>query len=364
MLDPWEGLKVSEQRALLAGINAHDGSGGPEIDVYDVKDDCRHPKLLFSGAPTNSNPRAALHGGQITPDGTLFYATPLTNLYVYDLTDPQAPSMLTVIANPTHDLEFNDEGTRAYLAQPGFGNDQPYARAGPKNGIAIYDTSAIQAHTPNAVARLLSALYWEDGGIAQDEVPAVINGKPYVIHVDEFGSGGFLIGNPSNACAQGLSPFGFARIIDISDDTAPVVVSKIMLEVADPANCDQTTKDHPVDGFGYDNHYCEVDDRHNATALACSQFESGLRIYDIRDPVHPREIAYYNPPAQVDKKDELPAAQNRPNGATSYDSVGDMSADWVTANPRWILERNEIWFTSQDNGFQVVKFTNGAYPLK
>jgi hypothetical protein len=40
----------------------------------------------------------------------------------------------------------------------------------------------------------------------------------------------------------------------------------------------------------------------------------------------------------------------------------DHTADWASANSRFIWHGNElhIWFTSQDNGFQVVRFTNGV----
>ena len=40
----------------------------------------------------------------------------------------------------------------------------------------------------------------------------------------------------------------------------------------------------------------------------------------------------------------------------------DHTADWASAYSRFIWHGDElhIWFTSQDNGFQVVKFTNGV----
>src|SRR5437762_11387137 len=41
MLDPWESLKVNERRQLLGADNGQNGGGGPEVDIYDVSQDCR-----------------------------------------------------------------------------------------------------------------------------------------------------------------------------------------------------------------------------------------------------------------------------------------------------------------------------------
>src|SRR6267378_4989150 len=43
MLDPWESLKVNERRKLLAADNGQNGGGGPEVDIYNVSEDCRFP---------------------------------------------------------------------------------------------------------------------------------------------------------------------------------------------------------------------------------------------------------------------------------------------------------------------------------
>jgi hypothetical protein len=89
---------------------------------------------------------------------------------------------------------------------------------------------------------------------------------------------------------MGLTPFGMARIIDISDETNPKIVSKLMLESNDPANCSAVLPDLVgLSGFTYDTHYCSVDNRDNATTLACANFEAGVRVYDIRHPRRPRE---------------------------------------------------------------------------
>src|SRR5256712_232359 len=48
MLDPWESLKVNERRQLLGADNGQNGGGGPEVDIYDISQDCRFPQLLAS----------------------------------------------------------------------------------------------------------------------------------------------------------------------------------------------------------------------------------------------------------------------------------------------------------------------------
>src|SRR5690606_4506180 len=72
-----------------------------------------------------------------------------------------------------------------------------------------------------------------------------------------------------------------------------------------PANCSQIMADidsvAPLFGvisFLYDVHHCAVDNRENATTLACGNFFNGIRVYDIRNPQNLKEIAYFVPPAK------------------------------------------------------------------
>ena len=82
------------------------------------------------------------------------------------------------------------------------------------------------------------------------------------------------------------------------DETRPALTAKILLEVNDPANCDKVLPDRgEVAGrFVYGTHYCSVDNRENATAVACGSINSGIRVFDVRNPRRPVEIAYFNPP--------------------------------------------------------------------
>jgi hypothetical protein len=159
-----------------------------------------------------------------------------------------------------------------------------------------------------------------------------------------------------------------ARIIDISDERDPQVISKLMLEVHDPANCSAVLNDHAgITIFGYDSHYCTVDNPDNAKLVGCGHFQSGLRVFDIRDPYHPKEIAYYKPPAR--RMAFRPGSQlyfRTPHHEIPGGPGGDRTADWASSNVRFRMNKGgeyQIWFTSQDNGFQIVRFTNRLLAL-
>src|SRR5262249_43029479 len=146
-----------------------------------------------------------------------------------------------------------------------------------------------QARRSNPQIKEISRLVFRDGSAAQHTIHIKVKGKPYVVFVDEGGSNGAR----NYGCPEGFYIYPMARIIDISDETKPKIISKLMLEAGEPKNCDLTR----TDGAGtYGSHYCSVDNRHRATTLACGYMSAGIRVFDIRDPIRPREIAYYNPP--------------------------------------------------------------------
>ena len=43
--------------------------------------------------------------------------------------------------------------------------------------------------------------------------------------------------------------------------------------------------------------------------------------------------------------------------------VGGTTSGYTSAQPRIIADRGQIWFTDQDRGFYIVRFTNGAWPF-
>jgi hypothetical protein len=143
---------------------------------------------------------------------------------------------------------------------------------------------------------------------------------------------------------------GAGRIIDIADETAPQVISNLRLEVHQPENFEAQAGDNGADNpvGGYAGHYCNIPTRVNPTIAACSMILSGLRVFDIRDPLNPREIAYHHAPA--DPRDVPPFVINPP------------ASNWAMSSPSFVPERNEIWYSDGLSGFYNVRLTNGAWP--
>ena len=388
MLDPWESLKVNERRQMLAGVAANNGNGGPQIDIYDLSGDCRYPQLL-TGAAVGLNDSSGQqviadvrgHEGNWAPDGLTYYAASLSYGYIYpiDTSNPTKPKMLAqyfTAPGRVHGLNISDDGNRAYVAVLGQGlattATSPLPTGGyltrvaggpPNNGLQILDTSEVQARKPNPQMKVISTLTWDDGGGAQHAINVVINGKPYVIHADEAGSGGNSSAGWDAACKAGLPAWQFARIIDISDETKPKVASKLMLEAYDPKNCDKVKPDLAgLASFTYGSHYCSVDNRKNATTLACGYFNSGIRVFDIRDPLKPKEIAYFNPAGTTTASggsNHLRAA----NGVVGTGGWAAGSPDWCSAQVRLDAATASLQTTCQDNGFLSLKFRDGVWPF-
>jgi hypothetical protein len=382
MLDPWESLKVNERRQLLGADNGQNGGGGPEIDIYDVSQDCRFPQLLAS-LPVGTGTDGGLvhqvvgHEGSWAPDGLTYYGGDLRvrQYYAVDTSDPTRPKLIAAWPVPNappanaHGLSISNDGNRGYFVSLGTsgglpGITDPTVPA--NNGLLIYDLSQIQARVPNPQVKLISTLFWKDGSVAQHTIPIKINGKPHLIFVDEAGTGGISnTAQATAACAAGKPPFPMARIIDISDETNPRIVSRLGLEIHDPKNCSQVVPDIVgLNIFTYGSHYCSVDNKTNTTTLACGYFNSGIRVFDIRNPAQPKEIAYFNPRSVINAG----SVNQQPAGApgSNHVGIGQWRAggpDWCSAQVHLNASEGTLWTTCQDNGLLMLKFTNGVWPF-
>jgi len=280
-----------------------------------------------------------------------------------DGTDPTKPRYITTfdmatIGLGTHGLSVSNDGNRLYATSLGFptlaGLTDP--SVAPTNGFVILDTSEVQERRANAQMKLISEFLYKDGSVAQVTIPVNIRGKPYIIQVDEGGSGGLSYAAWAGACAAGFPPWPMARIVDISNEKKPTLVSKLVMQINTPEHCASVLPDLVgLSIFTYGTHYCSVDNRNNATTLACGMFNSGIRVFDIRDPRRPKEIAYY-----------YPAGVKTASGGSNHDLGNNFvpgGPDWCSAEVHLDAERGMLWSTCQDNGLLMLKFERGVWPF-
>src|SRR5947209_2243632 len=325
MLSPHESLSLSASRGILAADMGYPTFNPGFVDIYDVSKDCRHPQLQ------SSSPMGILgHEGNLSLDGKTFYVSSAGGhtLAAVDITNPALPTLLwSSLDYSIHGLNVSDDGNRVYAAD-----------LGSTPGLWIFDTSDIQKRTPSPQVRVVSHLTWPEVSIPQVPIPVTIGGHPYLVEIDEYSRG---------TSTAPSAPVGAARIIDIGDEKHPKVISNMRLQVNQPANRAGDEVKDPGANFpvqGYAGHYCAVPSRTDPGIAACSFIMSGLRVFDIRDPYHPREIAHANSVVNATKPGE-PA------------SAFDMSA------PAFVPERGEIWYADGNSGFYNIHVTNGVWPF-
>ncbi len=332
MQTPHESLLVNQRRGLVAAVAGNPIFGPGQVDVYDASQDCRTP-VLKSSLPVG----ILGHESGFAPDGRTFYAASLGGglLTAVDLTDPAAPRTLTTIQADTHALQISDDGNRAYLAATaGFPRNE-VGLPSDVNGLKVLDVSEIQSRQPVPQVRVLGSTTWSSVTIPQAAIPVTIGGKPYLVEMDEFST------DERGAIAGNGPRVGAARIIDISDETKPRVISNIRLAVNQPANRAAVAGDPGATSTtgGYAGHYCNVPSRVDPGIVACSFLASGLRVFDIRDPRAPKEVAYFVAPVP-------------PGGG----------ANAAFSSPSFVRERNEVWYSDGNAGFYALRLTNGVWP--
>ena len=351
MLDPHESMKLNDRRKLLAGGQYN----GPWFAIYDVSDNCSHPVLKSS----IQLPGSAAHMSAWAPDGMTYYLTQNPQmgpgpLYILDVSDPSSVKQLPTWDfsgdGKPHDADLNADGTRLFAGQFGDVGSLP-------DGLVILDVSDYQFRRADPEIRTVSKLFWSDSS-GEQMLPFSANGRRYILSSDEFGGFG-AAGGLAAACDRGASPFGVPQIIDITDERNPRIIAKVMLEVDAPENCRAFLANPPDLGSaipgpypdGYSAERCNLDRADNPIMLACSFEQAGLRVFDIRDLYHPKEIAYWKPPAL--RTAFLP-------GSFTWAPGADRTADRTAGTPRFVKVGDELhlWTVSDGNGFQVLRFTD------
>jgi len=332
------------QKSIMIGAFKDFGpSNGNPFDIYDLSGGC-----LDEGQPrflATTNTASGNHDGWLTPDTNSYYGIPFgarqgqvgdirlnpnrIDVHVMDLTDKANPKQLfnwnrnklpqevrdrLVPTRNFHDVSTNDDGTRLYLALYGgnnaLGGFDANGAGRCANGLLILDSTQVAKRAPGPNGYELpyiSFLSWcdpkndpvfhyydtdfDDGSTAASHATEYViheNGKPYVVTTDESQAG--LEGKSDTICKQRT----FGRLIDISDEGHPRVVSTFKPDVGKPENCERVMKDGLNGGM---IHYIGFDDRYKMRLVYYAGANYGIRVVDFRDPNHPKEIAYYKAPS-------------------------------------------------------------------
>jgi hypothetical protein len=328
MQSPHESFSLNASRGLIGAVFANPAFYHGQFDLYDVRQDCTHPALQ------STLPMGFLgHEGSFSPDGNTYWATSLYGhtMTAIDVTNPLLPvTLFNTVDFMVHGLNLSDDGKTMYFAD--ITSNPTGVGPASNRGLTVLDVSEIQDRKLNPQAHIVSRLTWPVVGTPQTNLPITIGGHPYLVEVDEFGSADHV---------------GAARIIDIADPAAPAVVSNMRLAVNNPdhnSTASQQADPNATNSLsGYTGHYCGVPKKDDPGIVACSFILSGLRVFDIHDPLHPVEIAYFNKPATTSN-----AAQG-PQGA------------YAMSQPAFDAGRRQIWYSDGNTGFYVVQLTNNVW---
>jgi hypothetical protein len=326
--------KVGDRALLAAGRYGlfvdFSLTGSAPVDIFDVSD-CANPRHLSSIqiAP-------GVHNLTFSPDlQTLWSSLPTQAI---DVSDATAPELIANVDDQlralgltrleiSHEASISPDGTRLYLGGQVPGDE----------GTTIVDIEGFPARPPRIVSNF--------SGPGHSISHATIGGEPYLVRSDES-----VVPPTGTPCLPTeLTPFGGvaqAFVTDIGDETAPVDRGTLSLEINDPANCVASL----LSGVNGSSHYQNVDDPTDTTFAMVSMWNSGLRLFDVRDPDQPREVAYFNP-------GQFPLTPLSFAGG-SLDRVfglGRTSLDIAWGHVRYDERTGLIWAATRTGGFWVLQ---------
>jgi hypothetical protein len=347
-------------------------TGPKPMDVYDVSGDhCADPVLMGTyDWPAN------IHNLTISPDGRYVFATiplqavdisglwtnpdptvPAQEKVVYlgniqgaidgppvatgplaDVTDPVVQALAGTAAEgrTTHPQNMSHEAWPApdFATNP----DHKYLYVGGQTPqfelLTVIDLVDWLRRNPDGTPAGPPHVVSQQSGRGHSVRTATIrvDGKPrrFLLHSEEsvFGGAYGCLPETANPFAGPAQPW----LTDISDPAHPRPVSQFGLAINRPENCPAQLDSRTNQSV----HYHDVDDPDDTTFVMASMWNAGLRIFDVRDPRRPTEVAYFNP------------------GQVRLDD-GRLVLDQAWAHSHYDAERGLIWLATANGGFWVLR---------
>lgn len=300
------------------------------VYIWDVKKDPAEPQLLSHWRTGADGTHRNFYNGGRYAHLSAYAPGYEGNIYrILDLEDPRSPREAGRFWLPEQeggDAGGSDdwsEGMRVFQHGPAHAENGraylPYARG----GFVIADIEDVSR--PRLVSRF--NVYPPLGSAI-----AVHTAYPYP-------GRGFAVINSEALKENCDEPLNYAAIIDIKDEAAPRLISLFPTP-------------EPPPGYSHGS-FCERGGRfgphnqHHAQGLDCLEqredrvyltyFNAGVRVYDISEPVHPREIAHY-----------IPADPKR--------RLGMLPKTLVTQSEDVIVDRRGvIYVTDKNHGLHILR---------
>ncbi|MFN2545629.1 MAG: LVIVD repeat-containing protein [Actinomycetota bacterium] len=287
------------------------------------------PKLVSTYMPSASPHEFYLWADPFIPDRALmFISSPATGrLLVTDISGARQGTFRElgsqsrmVPSGNLHSLSLSNDGFRGYMAHL-------------TGGFFVTDTSEYINDVASPRTRLVTPaanrVSWPGPG-AHSAIK--LYGQPYALVTDEVY--GVLL-QAVNGGGHGC-PWGWVRMIDISDPTKPKVVAEYKLPQNDPNFC---TTDPPRVSSSWASHNPTL-----TPDLAFITWHSGgLQAISLKDPTHPIQTGVYSP-------DPLPAVlQEDPALSAGQDKVVMWSYP--------VIKDGLIYVVDVRNGLYILRYT-------
>jgi hypothetical protein len=286
MPEGWHSHKVRVANGIMIVNHERLGQGTPEfgggLGIYDVSDPSR-PTLVTKWATAGKG----VH--RYSFDGRYAYISPTAEGYVgnivmiLDLADPARPAEVGRWWIPGQWRAGGEAYPWADYTEPRCHHplrlgDRLYVSYW-HHGIFILDVSDMTK--PKLVAEGVKSRAFPHPTHTCLPVPQRLKGRALMVVADE------------DVAKLKPAPPAFTWIYDITDERAPIPIGTFQVEGVHGDGAPQT----PMTGCH------QPSERFTGTVIPFAWFAQGLRLVDIADPFHPREVGHYlpDPPQGFDR---------------------------------------------------------------
>jgi hypothetical protein len=289
-----DGLLVAGLEKPVPGWGVEDGPFSEGASFWDLTADPTTPKEVgrWSTGATGTH-RNFYAGGRYAFMAATRPGYVGHGLAIIDVSDPADPREVSFWAVPEQADDHGQGIQQAYLHGPAYvQGDRAYLSYG-KAGLVILDVADVSS------PRLVSRVGFGDLGNWLGVHSAVpVPGRD------------LLVVNSETIEEGDRDPWNYAFVVDISDETAPRILSSLPMPKPSPG---LSHRSYYTKGgrFGpHNQHHYQGNPAHAQLRdhVLMTWFNAGLRLYDISDPWQPEEVGWFVPDNPTTRHGTLPTS--------------------------------------------------------